>query len=286
MEFEVRPLTPKIGAEIRGLDLSEPLPDEIMAKVRKVWLDRVVAVFPEQDVDDDQHIEFSKQLGDLELINMAALQMDGRPEIFEATNLDANDNIMMDENPVLAINRGNQKWHSDSSFKTVPATASMLHAYIVPKEGGETEFANMAAAYDALEDETKQRCEGLIAIHDFYWSRRDVNEQAFTQEERDAIPPVRHPLIRVHPETGRKAIYVGSHTREIEGWDFEESRTLIDSLIEHGTRAEFTYRHEWNAGDMVLWDNRAVMHRGTAFEDQKVKRRLHRTTIAGTGPTL
>ena len=286
MEFEVRPLTPKIGAEIRGLDLSKPLPDEIMAKVRKVWLDHVVAVFPEQDVDDDQHIEFSKQLGELELINMAALQMDGRPEIFEATNLDADDNIMMDENPVLAINRGNQKWHSDSSFKTVPATASMLHAYIVPNEGGETEFANMAAAYDALDDETKQRCEGLIAIHDFYWSRRDINEQAFTQEERDAIPPVRHPLIRVHPETGRKAIYVGSHTREIEGWDFEESRTLIDSLIEHGTRAEFTYRHKWNAGDMVLWDNRAVMHRGTAFEDQKVKRRLHRTTIAGTGPTL
>jgi len=286
MEFEVRPLTPKIGAEIRGLDLSEPLPDEIMEKVRKVWLDHVVAVFPEQDVDDEQHIEFSKQLGELELINMAALQMDGRPEIFEATNLDANDNIMLDENPVLAINRGNQKWHSDSSFKTVPATASMLHAYIVPKEGGETEFANMAAAYDALEDETKQRCEGLIAIHDFYWSRRDVNEQALTQEERDAIPPVRHPLIRVHPETGRKAIYVGSHTREIEGWDFEESRTLIDSLIEHGTQAEFTYRHKWNAGDMVLWDNRAVMHRGAAFEDQKVKRRLHRTTIAGTGPTL
>ena len=107
-----------------------------MALVRKVWLDHVVAVFPEQDVDDDQHIEFSKQFGELELINMAALQMDGRPEIFEATNLDADDNIMMDENPVLAINRGNQKWHSDSSFKTVPATASMLHAYIVPEGRG------------------------------------------------------------------------------------------------------------------------------------------------------
>ena len=286
MEFEVRPLAPKIGAEIRGLDLSKPLPDETMALVRKVWLDHVVAVFPEQDVDDDQHIEFSKQFGELELINMAALQMDGRPEIFEATNLDADDNVMVDEDPVLVINRGNQKWHSDSSFKTIPATASMLHAYIVPEEGGETEFANMAAAYDALDDETKQRCEGLVAIHDFYWSRRDVNEQAFTQEERDAIPPVRHPLIRIHPETGRKAIYVGSHTREIEGWNFEESRKLIDSLIEHGTRSEFTYRHKWNAGDMVLWDNRSAMHRGTAFEDQKVKRRLHRTTIAGTGPTL
>jgi len=286
MEFEMRPLTPKVGAEIRGLDLSKPLPDETIALVRKIWLNHVVAVFPEQDVDDDQHIEFSKQLGELELINMSALQMDGRPEIFEATNLDADDNIMMDENPVLAINRGNQKWHSDSSFKAVPATASMLHAYIVPEEGGETEFANMAAAYDTLDDKTKRRCEGLIAIHDFYWSRRDINEQVFTQEERDAIPPVRHPLIRVHPETGRKAIYVGSHTREIEGWNFEESRALIDSLINHSTGAEFTYQHKWNAGDMVLWDNRSAMHRGMAFDDQKVKRRLHRTTIAGTGPTL
>ena len=286
MEFEMRPLTPKVGAEIRGLDLSKPLPDETIALVRKIWLNHVVAVFPEQDVDDDQHIEFSKQLGELELINMSALQMDGRPEIFEATNLDADDNIMMDENPVLAINRGNQKWHSDSSFKAVPATASMLHAYIVPEEGGETEFANMAAAYDTLDDKTKRRCEGLIAIHDFYWSRRDINEQVFTQEERDAIPPVRHPLIRVHPETGRKAIYVGSHTREIEGWNFEESRALIDSLIDHSTGAEFTYQHKWNAGDMVLWDNRSAMHRGMAFDDQKVKRRLHRTTIAGTGPTL
>ena len=286
MEFDVTPLTPKVGAEIRGLDLSKPLSDETMALVRKVWLEHVVAVFPEQDVDDDQHIEFSRRLGDLELINMAALQIDGRPEIYEATNLDSDDNIMVEDDPVLTINRGNQKWHSDSSFKAVPANASMLHAYIVPTEGGETEFANMAAAYDALDDETKIRCDGLITIHDFYWSRRNINEQAFIQEERDAIPPVRHPLIRVHPETGRKAIYVGSHTREIEGWDFHESRTLIDSLIEHSTQPEFIYQHKWNAGDMVLWDNRSAMHRGLAFEDQKVKRRLHRTTIAGTGPTL
>ena len=286
MEFEVRPLNPKIGAEIRGLDLSKPLSDEMIANIRKVWVDHVVAVFPDQSVDDDQHIEFSKRLGTLEMINMSALQMDGRPEIYEATNLDADNNIMVDDHPIMTINRGNQKWHSDSSFKQVPATASMLHAYIVPDEGGETEFANMAAAYDALDEGTKARCDGLIAIHDFYWSRRDINEQAFTQEERDAIPPVRHPLIRTHPETGRKAIYVGSHTREIEGWDFDDSRSLIDELIEHGTQDDFTYRHKWNVGDMVLWDNRSALHRGLAFDDQKVKRRLHRTTIAGTGPTL
>tara|TARA_Y100001934_G_scaffold69151_1_gene85821 strand:- start:50798 stop:51658 length:861 start_codon:yes stop_codon:yes gene_type:complete len=286
MDFEVRPLKPNIGVEIRGVDLSEPLSDETVAKIRKIWVDHVIAVFPNQKVNDDQHIEFSKRLGELEIINMSALQVKGRPEIYEATNLDADNNIMVDDHPVLTINRGNQKWHSDSSFKQVPAMASMLNAYIVPEKGGETEFANMAAAYDELDQTTKECCEGLIAIHDFYWSRRDINERAFTQQERDAIPPVRHPLIRTHPETGRKAIYVGSHTREIEGWDITKSRALIDKLIDHGTQAKFTYQHKWNVGDMVLWDNRSALHRGMAFDDQKVKRRLHRTTVAGASSTL
>ncbi|MBO89940.1 MAG: hypothetical protein CMP14_10495 [Rickettsiales bacterium] len=286
MDFEVRPLKPNIGVEIRGVDLSEPLSDETVAKIRKIWLDHVIAVFPNQKVNDDQHIEFSKRLGELEIINMSALQVKGRPEIYEATNLDADNNIMVDDHPVLTINRGNQKWHSDSSFKQVPAMASMLNAYIVPEKGGETEFANMAAAYDELDQATKECCESLIAIHDFYWSRRDINEKAFTQQERDAIPPVRHPLIRVHPETGRKAIYVGSHTREIEGWDIKKSRALIDKLIDHGTQAKFTYQHKWNVGDMVLWDNRSALHRGMAFDDQKVKRRLHRTTVAGASSAL
>ena len=286
MDFEVRPLKKNIGAEIRGVDLSRSLPDQTIKKIREVWINHVVAVFPNQKVNDEQHIKFSKRLGKLEIINMSALQMKGRPEIYEATNLDDDNNIMLNDHPVMSINRGNQKWHSDSSFKQVPATASMLNAYIVPKEGGETEFANMAAAYRALDEETKKLCEGLVAIHDFYWSRRDIEEQAFTQKERDAIPAVRHPLIRTHPETGQKAIYVGSHTREIEGWDFNKSRNLIDMLINFSTQKQFTYQHKWNVGDMVLWDNRSAMHRGMAFDDQNAKRRLHRTTIAGTGSTL
>lgn len=286
MDFKVRPLKKNIGAEITGVDLSRSLPDQTINEIREVWINHVVAVFPDQKVNDEQHIKFSKRLGKLEIINMSALQMKGKPEIYEATNLDDDNNIMLNDHPVMSINRGNQKWHSDSSFKQVPATASMLNAYIVPKEGGETEFANMAAAYRALDEETKKLCEGLVAIHDFYWSRRDIEEQAFTQKERDAIPPVRHPLIRTHPETGQKAIYVGSHAREIEGWDFNKSRNLIDMLINFSTQKQFTYQHKWNVGDMVLWDNRSAMHRGMAFDDQNAKRRLHRTTIAGTGPTL
>ena len=286
MNFTVRPLTPDIGVEIRGIDLSRLPEPEIMAELRRVWLDHVVAVFPEQKIDEVQQIAFSRGLGELELINMAALEMPGRPEIYQATNLDENDNIMTGDNPVMQTNRDNQKWHSDSSFKRVPAMASMLLARIVPEEGGDTEFANMAAAYDALDDAEKERLDGLVAVHDFYWSRREIDQDAFTQAERDALPPVRHPLIRRHPETGRKAIYAGSHTSTIEGLDFEAARDIIDGLIVHATGPRFTYRHRWKVGDLVLWDNRSALHRGVPFDIARHKRRMHRTTIAGTGPTL
>ena len=185
----------------------------------------------------------------------------------------------------MQTNRDNQKWHSDSSFKRVPAMASALHARIVPKSGGGTEYANAAAAYDALDEETKARIEDLVVVHNFFWSRRDVQEFAFTEAEKAAIPPVRHPLARVHPETGRRAIYVGSHAEQIEGMGWEEGRELIDRLNAHATQPRFTYRHDWKVGDMILWDNRAALHRGMTFDAKQQKRRLHRTTVAGTGPT-
>lgn len=286
MEFSVRKLTPMIGAEITGLDLREPLDAATMAAVRQVWLDHVVVLFPGQDLDDDQQIAFSRRVGELELINMAALQMQGRPEIYQATNLDAHGDIMLPDHPVMQVNKDNQKWHSDSSFKKVPAMSSLLHARIVPEEGGDTAFANMAAAYDALPAETKTRIDGLVAAHNFYWSRRDANVSAFTKEEQDAIPAARHPVARVHPETGRKAIYVGSHAEQIEGMDWDEGRALIDGLIEHATQPRFTYQHKWRVGDLVWWDNRAALHCGIPFDATHYKRRMHRTTVAGTGPTL
>lgn len=286
MDFTVTPLAPEIGAEIRDLDLRKPLDAETMARLRQVWLDHVIVLFPEQAIDDDQQIAFSRRIGDLELINMAALQMRGKPEIYRATNLDEDDRLMAAEHPIMQTNRDNQKWHTDSSFKRVPATASLLHARIVPEHGGETEFANMAAAYGALDRETKERIDGLVVVHNFFWSRRDVGQVAFTDEEKAALPPVRHPLARPHPETGRKAIYAGSHAERIEGMDWDEGRALIDRLNEHATQPRFTYRHSWRVGDMILWDNRAALHRGLAFDAAGQKRRLHRTTVAGAGPTL
>ncbi len=286
MTITTRPLTPAIGVEITGLDLGRPIDDETMAEVRRAWLDHVIAVFPEQEIDDDSQIAFSRRIGELELINMSALQVKGRPELYAATNIDENDEFMAPDHPVAQLNKDNQRWHSDSSFKRVPAMASMLLARIVPEEGGDTEFANMAAAYDALDDAEKERLDGLVAVHDFYWSRREIDQDAFTRAERDALPPVRHPLIRRHPETGRKAIYAGSHTSTIEGLDFEAARDIIDGLIEHATGPRFTYRHRWKVGDLVLWDNRSALHRSVPFDIARHKRRMHRTTIAGTGPTL
>ena len=200
MEFTVRKLTPNVGAEISGLDLRRPLAPDTMAKVRKVWLDNVVVVFPEQALDDDQQIAFSRQVGELELINMSALQLPGRPEIYAATNLDENDEFMAPEHPVMQVNHDNRKWHSDSSFKPVPAMASLLHARIVPPVGGDTAYANMAAAYEALSDDVKAKIDGLVVVHNFYWSRREVKVTAFTEEETMALPPVRHPVVRRHPE--------------------------------------------------------------------------------------
>lgn len=286
MEFTARKLTPAIGAEISGLDLRQPLDPDTMAEVRKVWLDNVVVVFPDQPIDDEQQIAFSRQVGELELINMPALQMTGKPEIYRATNLDENDEMMPPDHPVMQVNHDNRKWHSDSSFKRVPAMASLLHARIVPPVGGNTAFANMTAAYAALSDDMKTKLEGLVAVHDFYWSRRNVKVTAFTQEETNALPPVRHPVVRRHPETGRPALFVGSHTESIDGMEWDEGRALIDSLIEHATQPRFVYQHAWRVGDLVWWDNRAALHCGMPFDITRHKRRMHRTTVAGTGPTL
>ena len=286
MQFTVRKLTSNVGAEISGLDLRQPLDSDTMAEVRKVWLDNVVVVFPDQPIDDEQQIAFSRQVGELELINMSALQLPGKPEIYAATNLDDNDEFMPPDHPVMQVNHDNRKWHSDSSFKRVPAMASLLHARIVPPVGGDTAYANMAAAYEALSDDLKAKLNGLMAVHNFYWSRRDVNVTAFTQEETMALPPVRHPVVRRHPETGRPALFVGSHTESIDGMEWDEGRELIDGLIEHATQPQFVYQHAWRVGDLVWWDNRAALHCGMPFDITRHKRRLHRTTVAGTGPTL
>ena len=286
-DIEVLTLSDVMGAEIWGVDLSEDLDSATLDAIQRAWLENCLIVVRNQQLDDGDLVRFSRYFGELTMgPNMAWQPKEGRehPEIFVISN------VVQNGHPIGFLGDTELSWHTDQCHTELPPKATTLHAREIPEDGsGDTGYMNMYAMLEALPSELRRRIDGLQLKHEAGHTLQ--GEVRFGLDEGKVInienaPGPVHPLVRTHPETGRKAIYVGSHTREIEGWDFHESRTLIDSLIEHSTQPEFIYQHKWNAGDMVLWDNRSAMHRGLAFEDQKVKRRLHRTTIAGTGPTL
>jgi alpha-ketoglutarate-dependent 2,4-dichlorophenoxyacetate dioxygenase len=175
----------------------------------------------------------------------------------------------------------NMLWHSDSSFKTVPALCSLLSARIVPPEGGDTEFARARCAYAALPEDVKRRVDTAVAVHDFSWSRDQIRPGFFTAEERAVYPPVRHPLVRTNPVTGEKNLFLGAHASHLEGLAVEAGRAFLKELPDHVTRPEFRYRHAWREGDLVVWDNRCVLHRATPFDTARYKRFMQRTTVSG-----
>ena len=208
------------------------------------------------------------------------------PETFaDVSNLDK-DQIPFardDRRRLFAI--GNRLWHSDSSFKTTPAKYSILNARSIPSKGGNTEFADMRAAYDALDDETKAAVEGLVCEHSQIFSRQQLGFTDFTDEERERFAPVRQTLVRTHPVTGRTSLYLASHAGSIVGWPVPEARAFLRDLIEHATQREFVHKHEWSVGDLVMWDNRQTMHRARPFPAEE-PRDMRRTTLAGDGPTV
>jgi alpha-ketoglutarate-dependent 2,4-dichlorophenoxyacetate dioxygenase len=175
----------------------------------------------------------------------------------------------------------NMLWHSDSSFKAVPSLCSLLSARIVPPEGGATEFASARAAYRSLPEALRRRAEDAVVVHDFAWSRDQIRPGFFTAEERAVYPPVRHPLVRVNPVNGCRALFLGAHASHVEGLPVEEGRALLQALLAHVTRPEFCYRHEWQEGDLVVWDNRCVLHRGTPYDTARHRRLMQRTTVSG-----
>ena len=175
----------------------------------------------------------------------------------------------------------NMLWHSDSSFKPVPALCSLLSARIIPPEGGATEFASTRCAYPALPEDMKGRVAGAIAVHDFSWSRDQIRPGFFTAEERATYPPVRHPLVRTNPVNGRQGLFLGAHASHIEGMPIEDGGALLKELLDHVTQPQFRYRHEWKEGDLVVWDNRCVLHRATPYDSARYKRLLQRTTVSG-----
>ena len=289
MSMHIRPLASCIGAEIEGIDLREPL-SSAQAEAIHAAMDRyAVLVFHDQPLTNEQHLAFTSALGPIEnttgnnLRDAADLRLP--PTFADVSNLDGKDKPfgLDDRRRLFAI--GNQLWHSDASFRAVPAKYSLLRAVRLPSKGGNTEFAHMGAAYDALDDETKHLIEDLVCEHSQLFSRALIGFSEFTPEERERFKPVRQRLVRALPRTGRKSIYLSSHAGTIVGWPLPEARLLLRDLTEHATQREFVYSHEWEVDDLVIWDNRQTMHRGRPFPAGEA-RDVRRTTIRGDGPTV
>jgi alpha-ketoglutarate-dependent 2,4-dichlorophenoxyacetate dioxygenase len=279
-EVRVTPLTPVFAARIDGVDIARPLDDATFAAIRAAFEEHSVLVFKRQTLDDDSQVAFSRRFGGLEVtrsMNPAA----GTP-FARQSNLDikTGEFIPADDRRMV-YQQANMLWHSDSSFKPVPSLCSLLSARIVPPEGGATEFASTRAAYPSLPDALKARVERLVAVHDFAWSRDQVRPGFFTAEERAVYPPVQHRLVRANPVNGRRALFLGAHASHIVGLPIDAGRALLREILEHVTQPRFRYRHEWSNGDLVIWDNRCVLHRATPYDSVRHQRLLQRTTISG-----
>ena len=289
MSIQFRPVTPNIGAEASGIDLREPLTAEQVRQIHGAMDRYAVLVFHDQPLTNEQHLAFTTALGPLEntMGNTLRTAADFRlPGTFaDVSNLDGNNQPYGrdDRRRLFAI--GNRLWHSDSSFKAVPAKYSLLRAVRIPSRGGNTEFAHMGAAYEALDDETRAQIEDLVCEHSQLYSREAIGFREFTPEERERFRPVRQRLVRTLPGTGRKSIYLSSHAGTIIGWALPEARLLLRDLMEHATQREFVYSHQWQVNDLVIWDNRQTMHRGRPFPTDE-PRDVRRTTVKGDAPTM
>ena len=288
MAMKTRQIGPCFAAEVEGLDLTRPLSPEEVAAVHAGMDEYAVLVFHGQMLDDAQQLAFSQSLGELEHAIGTSLRApdDYRlPTTFaDVSNLDKNNQVFAREDRRRLFAIGNRLWHSDSSFKPVPAMYSLLHARAIPSKGGNTEFADMRTAYEALDDETRKEIEDLICEHSQIYSRLQLGFTDFTDDERERFAPVLQRLVRTHPSTGCRSLYLASHAGGIVGWPRPEAMALLKDLTEHATQRQFVYAHRWAVGDLVMWDNRRTMHRARPFPVHE-PRDMRRTTLVGT-PTV
>ncbi len=285
MALQTRPLQSCFGVELVGVDVRK-VDDAMFAEIVAAFEEHSVLLFRGQQIGDEEQIAFTRRFGPLETtirtINSVAKVA---PEISYLANVDAEDQLIPRGDKRNLFNAGNQMWHSDSSFKRVPAHASLLAAREVPPEGGETEFASMRVGYERLPEATKQFLEGKVAIHSFVYSRGLVSDGLMPPDHAAQVPPVPQALVRANPRNGRKAFFVGSHACEIIGMPTDEARALLRRLLDLATEPDVVYTHRWRPGDMVMWDNRCVLHRGRPWDETVYRRVMHRTTVAGEGPT-
>lgn len=279
MSLTTRQLHPLFVGEVEGLDLSPDLDDAAIQSVRDAIDQHGVLVFHGQSFDDDQLLAFGRRFGSIAAPrNHRVVRRLAHGEIADISNLDEKGAVRNrgDHRRLDAL--ANQLWHSDASFRPISGELSMLYAHVVPPKGGDTEFADLRAAYDDLDAETKEMIEGLVCEHSIFHSRGLLGHTDYTDEERAVLPTVRHPLVRTHPGSGRKTLYLGAHAQAIVGWPVPEGRLLLRDLMDHATERRFVHAHKWQVGDLVIWDNRCTLHRGRRFDDRNHKRDLRRVT--------
>ncbi len=288
MAISVYPVTENFAAEIGDLDLARPLDPADLAAIKAAFATYAVLIFPDQQLTQEQHLAFAALFGPLEL-TIAVHRKDAplrvRKEFADVSNLNHKDKVWREDSRTRQFQLANRIWHTDSSFKRLPALASLLYARTIPPVGGHTEFADERAAYDALPEAMKRRLERLVAEHSIFNSRGRLGFSNFSEEERQSLPPVPQALVRVIAESGRKSLYLASHAGRIFGMPEAEGRALIDQLIEHATRRQFVYTHRWRVNDLVMWDDRCTMHRGTAFDDLRFRRDVQRATVSDVANT-
>ncbi|NVM92663.1 taurine dioxygenase [Variovorax sp. SG517] len=280
--FEVRPFPAPVGAEILGLDISKPINTEDFARIHKAHLDHHVLVFRNQQITPQEHIDFSRRFGPLEIHVLHQFQLKNHPEILIVSNIKEN-------GEPIGLGDAGVYWHSDISYKPKPSLGSLLHAQELPSEGGDTLFADQHLAWESLSPELQQRILPLKAEHSYLAKYEELRAKnpwrpKLSQAQIDQVAPAVQPVVRTHPETGRKALFVSEHfTTRIVGLPQEESDALLAELFAHSVKPEFVYRHTWAPHDLVFWDNRSLMHLAAGTPDH-LRRRLNRTTIVGDTP--
>ena len=280
---------PVFGARVEGVDLRQTLSPAEVAEIDAGMNQHALLVFPGQAIDDAQQKAFARNFGVLELATGNIQTSDERRldmEMADISNLDQNNQVFQRDDRRRMFNLGNNLWHSDSSFKPTPAKYSALSARAIPKLGGDTEFADMRAAYDALDAADKALVEDMVTHHSLIYSRGLLGFGEFTEDEKQKFAPVRQRLVRRNAMTGRRTIYLSSHIGEIEGMPRPEAMALIRDLMEHATQPAFVYRHIWTLGDIVMWDNRQTMHRARRYNDIGEVRDMRRTTVEDVAPSL
>jgi alpha-ketoglutarate-dependent 2,4-dichlorophenoxyacetate dioxygenase len=277
------------GGDVTNLELSKPLDQAAMDEIQAALDKYAVLIFHGSKLSEQEQIAFAERFGPLEGQNgVLATNVAARVsrKLVDISNLDENNGVLSTQDRRRMFALGNQLWHTDSSFKKTPAKYSLLHAHTVTPEGGETQFVDTRVAYDALPDKMKLRIDALQAEHSIFVSRGKLGFTEFSEEERRTYPPVHRSLVRVHPGSGRKALYLASHASHIVSQPVPDGRMLIHELMEHATQPQFVYTHKWMPGDLVIWDNRCTMHRGRPYDEVNHRRDMRRATVADLDPAV